>query len=105
MTLRRALERLEAVSPAAKMTEETVRVLPAALRIALRDQPTAISRVCSTLEWEDAVAPFGLHLSPRGIAMEQERRLNCLLPVLDDIAGPDAVRLFLACLAFNLVNE
>lgn len=105
MTLRRALERLEAVSPAAKLYQEGQTVLPAALRVAVRGVEGGFSRVTESPAWTGLTAPFPVHLAGSALSDEAMRRIGDLVPVIQDVGGTEAVKTFLACLAFNLVGE
>ena len=105
MTLRRALERLEAVSPAVRLYDEGQTVLPAALRVAVRGVEGGFNRVTESPAWTGLVAPFPVHLAGSALNDEATQRLGDLMPVIEDVGGTEAVKTFLACLAFNLVNE
>lgn len=96
MTLKRALDRLEGLTPAARATEETRNLLPRALEIALRDAPGAAEGVRSTAEWAALIAPFPVHFGPAQLQAERERRLERFGPVLAPYPG--ALSLFLAAL-------
>ncbi|GAA5501590.1 hypothetical protein Dxin01_01326 [Deinococcus xinjiangensis] len=105
MTLRRALTRLEALTPAARASQDIGPWMEQALKATLHDIPDGVERFRSTLEWAEAVAPFSGHLSKSGIEGDIMRRLDRVVPALDAQFGAAKVKIFLGVLSLGWVEK
>jgi hypothetical protein len=103
--MRRALDRLEARSPA-RVASQDLALLPGLLRLALRDRPDDLERIAASPEWAALVAPFPLHMGSNALQRERERRLGPVMASLGQLHGGEVppVALFVAALQLGLTD-
>lgn len=100
MSLRRKLDGLERRSPAAEASQESLRVLPDALRAAVPDlEKRRTLHGCP--EWRAMLEPFPSHAAGGTLDELRRARLAAFLPVLKQHAGQGAVKLFLSVLSLG----
>lgn len=95
MTLRRALTRLEAHTPAAKAGEWARVHLPVAAAAALRDVPGVWQRVRTSPDWADVVTDLPMQLTGAALTAALGRRLELAAALVEREGGRDAVGVFL----------
>lgn len=100
MTMRRTLERLEALTPARRADQVFPRWFNAALNVALVDKPEAVQGITDSPVWAEVTGPFPAFLTEKGVHDQIKARLGVVFPFIEGQCGQDRAKTFLAALTF-----